>query len=86
MGLTIGVDVGGTKVAGGVVDEHGRVLLRTRRPTPGLSPRHVEDTIAAVVADLRAVHDVEAVGIVAAGFVDAARARVMFAPNLAWRD
>ena len=86
MALTIGVDVGGTKVAGGVVDEDGVVLARTRRPTPGSSPRDVEDTIAAVVTDLRRDHDVAAVGIGAAGFVDLARSRMIFAPNLAWRD
>ncbi len=86
MTLTIGVDVGGTKVAAGVVDEQGQILARTRRPTPGVSPRLVEDTIAAVVADLRSSYEVTAVGIGAAGFVDAARATVMFAPNLVWRD
>jgi glucokinase len=85
--LTIGVDVGGTKVNAGVVDEKGQVLARTRRPTPGgTSPSAVEETIAAVVTDLRVEHEVEAVGIGAAGFVSADRARVHFAPNLAWRD
>jgi glucokinase len=34
MGLTIGVDIGGTKVAAGVVDEDGRILARVRRDTP----------------------------------------------------
>ncbi|MCW2622516.1 MAG: glucokinase, family [Frankiales bacterium] len=86
MSLTIGVDVGGTKVAAGVVDEDGNILARTRRPTPGISPREVEDTIAAVVADLRISYAVEAVGIGAAGFIDADRATVLFAPNLVWRD
>ncbi len=86
MALTIGVDVGGTKVNGGVVDEQGRVLARTRRPTPGMSPRHVEDTIAAVVTDLRVEYEVTAVGIGAAGFIDSDRATVLFAPNLSWRD
>ena len=86
MSLTIGVDVGGTKVAAGVVDEHGVILARTRRPTPSTSPADVEQTIASVVAELRALHDVEAVGIGAAGFVDAERSTVLFAPNLAWRD
>jgi glucokinase len=84
--LTIGVDVGGTKVAAGVVTEDGTVLARTRRPTPSASPEHVEETIAAVVTDLRREHDVEAVGIGAAGFIDADRSRVLFAPNLVWRD
>lgn len=84
--LAIGVDVGGTKVAAGVVDESGAVLARTRRPTPSGSAKEVERTIGEVVAELRSGHDVEAVGIGAAGYVDAARSRVIFAPNLAWRD
>ena len=32
--LTIGVDVGGTKVAAGVVDEAGQILAHTRLDTP----------------------------------------------------
>jgi glucokinase len=86
MTLTVGVDVGGTKVAAGVVDEDGNILAMTRRPTPSTSPNDVEHTIADVVAELCAAHEVEAVGIGAAGFIDADRATVLFAPNLAWRD
>jgi len=85
MTYTIGVDVGGTKVAAGVVDEEGKVLVSTRRPTPSESPDHVEETIAAVVTELRREYDVEAVGIGAAGFVDVERSTVLFAPNLVWR-
>jgi glucokinase len=87
MTYTIGVDVGGTKVAAGVVDEEGKVLISTRRPTPSESPDHVEETIAAVVTELRREYDeIEAVGIGAAGFVDADRSVVLFAPNLVWRN
>jgi glucokinase len=85
-GLSVGIDIGGTKVAGGVVDGRGRVLARARRDTPSRDAALVEATIIAVVEELRAAHDVVAVGIGAAGFVDAARARVRFAPHLAWRD
>ncbi len=84
--LTVGIDIGGTKVLGGVVDSGGRVLARLRAATPGHSPREVEDTIVAVVRELAQEHDVAAVGIGAAGFVDAARSRVTFSPHLAWRD
>ena len=84
--LTIGVDVGGTKVAAGVVDEAGSILARTRRATPSASPADVEDVIADCVQDLRAGRDIEAVGIGAAGFIDADRSRVLLAPNLSWRD
>lgn len=86
MVLAIGVDVGGTKVAAGVVDEDGTIVARIRRPTPSTSPDDVELAIASVVAELRADHDVVAVGIGAAGFIDASRSTVLFAPNLAWRD
>ena len=84
--LALGIDVGGTKVAAGVVDEDGQILARTRRATPSHSPKDVEATIAAVVAELRQEHDVQAVGVGAAGFIDEKRATMLFAANLAWRD
>ncbi len=86
MTLAIGVDIGGTKVAAGVVDEAGQVRARARRLTPSRDPKAVEDTIVDVVGELRDRYDVAAVGIGAAGFVDADRARVLFAPHLAWRN
>ncbi len=86
MGLTIGVDIGGTKIAAGVVDENGAVVARARRETPATDPELIEDQVADAVAELRTDHDVEAIGVAAAGFVDSARGVVLFAPNLAWRD
>jgi glucokinase len=86
MPLTIGVDVGGTTVAAGVVDEQGSVLETAQRDTPSDDPRKTEGVIADVIRELAASHDVEAVGVGAAGFVDAQRSTVLFAPNLAWRD
>jgi len=84
--LTVGVDVGGTKIAAGVVDEDGKLIASTRRETPATDTHLVLEGIADAVRELRTAHDVTAVGIGAAGFVDAGRARVLFAPNLAWRD
>ncbi|WP_345711105.1 ROK family glucokinase [Kineococcus glutinatus] len=84
-GPAVGVDIGGTKVAAGVVDGEGRVLSQVRRETPTKSPQAVEDVIAEVVEELAARHEVVSVGIGAAGFVDADRSSVLFAPHLAWR-
>jgi glucokinase len=84
--LTVGIDIGGTKVLGGVVDATGRVLDRRRRTTPGTSVPAVEDTIVEMVTTFRQQHDVGAVGIGAAGFVDSTRAVVLFSPHLAWRN
>jgi glucokinase len=84
--LTVGVDVGGTKIAGGVVDEQGTVLATARRESPATDTDAIEEDIADLVAELRVHHEVAAVGVGAAGFIDVARSTVMFAPNLAWRD
>ena len=86
MALAIGIDIGGTKVAAGVVDEQGTIIADRRVPTPGKSAADVEQAIGGLVMELRKEHDVVAVGIGAAGFVDAARSTVLFAPNVAWRD
>jgi len=84
--LAIGIDIGGTKIAAGVVDEQGRVLARRRTDTPGTDTAAVLDTIGDVVDRLRGEHEVSAVGIGAAGFVDASGSTVLFAPHLAWRN
>ncbi len=84
--LAIGIDIGGTNVKAGVVDEDGVVLESVLGDTPSTSPTEVEDTIADVVKDLGSRHYVVAVGIGAAGFVDATRATVLFSPHLAWRN
>jgi glucokinase len=84
--LTIGVDIGGTKVLGGVVDENGLILAHARRDTPADDVGKTADFIVEVIQDLSSAHDVTAVGIGAAGWIDESRSRVLFAPNLAWRD
>ncbi len=86
MALAIGVDIGGTKVAAGVVDESGGVLALVRRPTPGEDVAGTEDAIAESVAELAERYDVVAVGVGAAGWIANDRATVLFSPHLAWRD
>jgi glucokinase len=86
MGLTAGIDVGGTKIAGGVVDEQGKILATARRESPATDTNAIELAIEDLVAELRAQHEIVGVGVGAAGFVDSTRSIVLFAPNLAWRD
>jgi glucokinase len=86
MSQTIGVDVGGTKIAAGVVDEKGGIVEMVKRPTPAANASRTIEMISEAVRDLTARHEVEAVGIGAAGFVDESRSSVVFAPNLAWRN
>lgn len=84
--LTIGVDIGGTKVAAGVVDDNGEIVEHTLRPTAADRPDVVAETVADVVRELSQDRPIEAVGVGAAGFVDETRSIVRFAPNLAWRE
>lgn len=86
MTLTVGVDVGGTKVAAGVVDEEGRVLARVRKASTPNEVGAVEAAIVEAVTELAAGHPVTAVGVGAAGLVDETRSVVRFAPNLGWRE
>ena len=86
MALTVGVDVGGTKVAAGVVDEAGNVVAQVRRATAAQVEGAAERTIAELVAELASAYPVEAVGVGAAGLVDETRSVVRFAPNLGWRE
>ena len=83
---SIGVDVGGTKIAAGLVDEQGRILERARRDSPAADAAQIEDTIADLARELSRGRDIAGVGVGAAGFIDAKRSTVLFAPNLAWRD
>ncbi|HZI95890.1 MAG TPA: ROK family protein, partial [Actinomycetales bacterium] len=83
---TIGVDIGGTKIAAGVVDDDGTLLAKVRRETPATDVEAIEVAVADAVRELCEGRDVAAVGVAAAGYVDATRSVVLFAPNLAWRD
>jgi glucokinase len=86
MSLTIGVDVGGTKVAAGAIDEQGRIIEKLRRATPSASPERTALVIAETVTELLTRHQADCVGVGAAGWVDESGGSVLFAPNLAWRD
>ena len=52
MSYTIGIDVGGTKVLGGVVDESGKILIDARRDTPREGGTALTQTIADVAREL----------------------------------
>lgn len=82
--LTIGVDVGGTSVRAGVVDDRGVVIDLARAATPR-GERPLEDAIAGLIAELRSRHEVDGVGLAVAGFVHTDLRAVRYAPHLSWR-
>jgi glucokinase len=82
----IGIDIGGTKIAGGVVTAAGRILHRTRVPTPPYDQAATLAALLAAVDELRAGHPrVEAIGVGAAGLVEWPGGRARWAPHNTYR-
>jgi len=80
---TIGIDVGGTKVLGGVVTESGEILATTRRETPREGGRALTQVIAEVAIELMELYPVSSIGVSAAGFISSDRETVLATPNIA---
>ncbi len=86
MGLSIGVDIGGTKILAGAVTEDGQIVATARRDTPHADAMGVLALVAEVVGELtgQVGEPIDGVGLGVAGPVDAERSVVYFAPNLKW--
>ncbi|TXK17701.1 ROK family glucokinase [Homoserinibacter sp. GY 40078] len=82
----IGIDIGGTKIAGGLVAEDGTIVRQERRPTPAGDGSAIIDAVVEVVESLRADGEVAGAGIAAPGFIDAAQSTVYYTPNIPWRS
>ena len=90
--MRIGIDLGGTKIVGGLVDSSGNVTGRTRIPTVAGSG------YAGVLADLVLLVNeiiaksavsgkvVERIGIACAGQIEKYSQKISFSPNLGWWD
>lgn len=82
----IGVDIGGTKIAAGVVDDSGRILAKASRRTEADDAAGIDRAVADLFAELSAGYEVGALGVAAAGFISSDRATALFGANIAWRD
>ena len=82
----IGIDIGGTKVAGALVNEAGGILRLERRPTPAGDPAAIVDVVVELVTELAEGQQIVAAGVAAAGFIDATQSVVYYAPNINWRS
>ncbi len=89
--LVIGVDVGGTKIAAGVVDEQGNVSRRAQMPTDTSSPentlRSIAESVKQVLKDAGSdAGRISAIGLGIPGMVDPVKGTSLLAVNLGWRD
>ncbi|MFF7523250.1 ROK family protein [Streptomyces pseudovenezuelae] len=88
--LVAALDIGGTKIAGALVDGHGRILLRAQRATPAQEDgesvmRAVEETLGELT-DSPLWGRAGALGIGSAGPVDASTGTVSPVNVPGWRD
>jgi glucokinase len=77
----IGVDVGGTKIAAGVVTPEGEILNEVRYPSAGPRERLLS-SIARAVTEVKDGYEVGGVCLAVPGFVMSEENKVIFAPNL----
>ncbi|MFO0963784.1 MAG: ROK family protein [Phycisphaerales bacterium] len=90
--LVVGVDLGGTNIAAGVVDRKGRISGRAKKKTKASEGRDavVERIVAAVeeaCADAKIrISDLAAIGVGAPGPVDFGKGIVITAGNLGWKN
>lgn len=84
---SIGIDIGGTKIAGALVNDSGTVLREIKVPSPTDDSEQMVQAIASVISDLAEDADAVGVGVAAAGFLSADREIMYLAPNISvWRN
>ena len=92
MAYNIGIDLGGTNIAVGVVDEQGNILSQTSTPTLATRPfaELVKDMARCITEVLTQANleekDIESVGIGIPGVADQKLGKVIFCTNLGWHD
>lgn len=88
----IGIDLGGTNIAVGLVSEDGKILRKAETPTLAKRPyadivRDMAACIAKLLDDMKlTTQDIAAIGIGIPGIAEQKTGRVIFCTNLGWRN
>lgn len=88
----VGLDLGGTYIKGGIVDEENRIIVHGSTPT--MTEREPEEIIrdmASLVKKLTeeagiTLHDIDGVGIGSPGTIDAGSGKVLYSNNIRWEN
>jgi glucokinase len=83
---SIGIDIGGTKIAGALVDAEGCIHSQLQIPSPAHDAVAMVDTIAGLIEQISDGQQIIAAGVAAAGYINADQSMVYYAPNIAWRN
>ena len=83
---SIGVDIGGTKIAGALVDDDGTVLASFTKPSHPEDPDLIVSSVQELVRELSDADTLDTVGVAVAAFLNRERTHVYFSPNIDWPD
>jgi glucokinase len=83
---SIGIDIGGTKIAGAVVSENGEIVTEKRIATPSDGSESIVDAVVEMIESLAEGRDVRAAVVAAPGFIDVSQSVVYYTPNISWRQ
>lgn len=93
MNLALGIDIGGTKVAIGIVDEAGKIIAKNSLPTDLCIPpaqmiqRIADATLGLISKEKLLTSQIKGIGIGAPGPLDPRKGRLLCPPNLkSWWD
>lgn len=88
----IGIDLGGTNIAVGLVTPDGRIVRKAETPTLATRPytdivHDMADCITRLLSEAQVPQqDIAAIGVGIPGIADSHTGRVIFCTNLGWRD
>ena len=84
--FAIGIDIGGTKIAGALVADDGQIIAEARVETPASQPERILGIITDMVETLRGDRPVAGVGVAVPGFIDRHGDVIYYTPNIDWRS
>jgi glucokinase len=78
----IGVDIGGTTIKAGLVDETGRILEQTRVPTIVDNWDAFLESLVTLIGDFQKAHKIIAAGVGVPGLRNSRTRRIVVSPNI----
>ena len=83
---SIGIDIGGTAIKAGLLDNAGNLVKTAKRDSVPNKPDDIVEQTISLIDDLAEGLDDYSVGVAVAAFLDSARDTVVLSPNIAWEN
>jgi len=81
--LTIGIDIGGTKISSGVVDSSGNLIDSSKCSTPAEGGKDLISSVVNLVKELNKKYEIKGIGISIAALISSDYGTIVGAPNIA---